>query len=226
MRGFELRFDGDPVLVAMSSQRILAFLALHDRSLIRTYVAETLWSDVSDHRAAGNLRSALWRLGELGRRAVLAIGKHLQLAADMAVDVREADRAAARLTAGIVTGDQVPDRSLFEGELLPGWYDDWVSDRREQYRQRGLHALEQLCELLTAAGRHCEAVQAGVAAVSGDPLRESAHRALIAAHIAEGNVGEAFRQYDRFSQLLRRELGVRPTDTLRGLVFRAAGAVV
>src|SRR5215471_13625701 len=93
MRGFELRVDGHTVPVAMSSQRVLAFLALHDRSLPRSYVAETLWADVCDRRAAGNLRSALWRLGELGRQTVEAVGRHLRLGADMTVDVREADAA-------------------------------------------------------------------------------------------------------------------------------------
>jgi DNA-binding SARP family transcriptional activator len=218
MRGFELRVDGRTVPVAMSSQRVLAFLALHDRSLPRSYVAETLWADVGDSRAAGNLRSALWRLGELGRQTVWAIGRQLQLAADMAVDVQEADHAAARLAAGRVASGEAPDRSLFEGELLPGWCEDWVSDRREQCRQRGLHALEQLCEVLTAEGRYCQAVQAGMAAVAGDPLRESAQRALIAAHLAEGNAGEAVRQFERFERVLRYELGLAPSEPLRMLI--------
>jgi DNA-binding SARP family transcriptional activator len=218
MGGFELRLDGTIVPVAMSSQRLLAFLALRERPQPRTYVAETLWPDVSERRAAGNLRSALWRLGDLGRPTVVAVGRHLQLAAGLAVDVREADRAAARLADGLAAGGQMPNRSLFEGELLPGWWEDWVAEHRECCRQRSLHALEQLSELLTAAGRYCEAVQAGIAAVAGDPLRESAHRALIAAHLAEGNAGEAVRQFEWFERFLRDELGLQPSERLTALI--------
>jgi DNA-binding SARP family transcriptional activator len=218
MRGFELRWNDRIVELAMSSQRVLALLALHDRSLPRGYVAETLWTDVPDQRAAGNLRSALWRLREVGRQTVVARGSQLHLSLDVKVDVREAELVAAQLVSGTLATALVLDPAIFEGELLPGWCEEWVVDRREQCRQRGLHALERLCGLLTSAGRYCDAIQAGLAAISADPLRESAHRALINAYLAEGNVSEAVRQYERFDQLLMRDLGLRPTETLRQLL--------
>ena len=73
------------------------------------------------------------------------------------------------------------------GELLPHWYDDWVVIERERFRQLRLHALDALCESLAAAGRYAAAVEAGRASVAAEPLRESAHRLLIQAHLAEGN---------------------------------------
>jgi DNA-binding SARP family transcriptional activator len=65
---------------------------------------------------------------------------------------------------------------------------------RERFRQLRLHALEALCRRLTGDGLHAEAVDAGIAAIAAEPLRESAHRALMSAHVAEGNRGEAMRQ--------------------------------
>ena len=47
------------------------------------------------------------------------------------------------------------------GELLPGWYDDWVIAAREAFRQLRLHALETLCLWLIDGGSHALAVQAG-----------------------------------------------------------------
>ena len=41
-------------------------------------------------------------------------------------------------------------------------------------------------ERLAEAGRFGEATEAGLASIRDDPLRESARRALIAAHLAEG----------------------------------------
>jgi DNA-binding SARP family transcriptional activator len=57
--------------------------------------------------------------------------------------------------------------------------------------------------------------------VSAEPLRESAHRALIAAHLREANYGEAIAQYERCYILLRDELGVAPSPCLRDLIQTA-----
>ena len=67
---FELHCDGEPVELPLSAQRLLAFVALHDHRLLRVYVAGKLWSHVSEERAAGNLRSSLWRLHRQGHRLV------------------------------------------------------------------------------------------------------------------------------------------------------------
>ena len=81
-----------------------------------------------------------------------------------------------------------------------------------------LHALERLCLNLSAQGQYAEATEAGLAAVASEPLRESAHRALIAAHLAEGNQGEALRQYHACCRLLRRDLDLPPSTVLDALV--------
>jgi DNA-binding SARP family transcriptional activator len=44
-----------------------------------------------------------------------------------------------------------------------------------------------------------------------DPLRESAHRVVARVHLAEGNVGEAIRQFERCRQVLANEFGILPT---------------
>jgi DNA-binding SARP family transcriptional activator len=66
---------------------------------------------------------------------------------------------------------------------------------RERFHQLRIHALESLCDQLAASRRYVQAEQAGLAAISGEPLRESAHRALIRVYLREGNRGEAIRQY-------------------------------
>jgi DNA-binding SARP family transcriptional activator len=54
--------------------------------------------------------------------------------------------------------------------------------------------------------------------VSADPLRESANRVLIEAHLAEGNLVEARRAYERYRDSVSRELGVEPGEQLASLV--------
>ena len=57
-----------------------------------------------------------------------------------------------------------------------------------------------------------------------EPLRESPRAALIRVHIAEGNISEALREFARYGELLKLELGVEPTERLRALAA-ALGAI-
>ena len=84
-------------------------------------------------------------------------------------------------------------------------------------RQRMLHALEALSRAMTAVGRYGEAVDAAMIAISVEPLRESAQRALLEAHLAESNLIEARRDFATYRNLVRRELGVEPSVELADL---------
>src|SRR5687768_17351896 len=95
--GFELRCDGQPVTLPSSAQRVVAFLALHDRPLLRSYVCGSLWLETTEDRARGNLRSALWRIHRPGLALIEALGSQLRLCPHVAVDVRELERIARRL---------------------------------------------------------------------------------------------------------------------------------
>lgn len=218
--GFELTCDGRPVALTITVQRLLAFLALCDRPLRRVYAAGRLWTDATQRRASASLRSTLWRLGQLGQPLVQASGTHLSLASNVLVDVRRAHGLVRRLIdPADGCKELVVDVRALSGDVLPDWYDDWVIVERERFRQLRLHGLESLCMRLTSTRRFAEAVEAGMAAVSAEPLRESAQRVLIAAYLAEGNFGEALHQYRRFTSLLRDELGVEPTEALSSLLW-------
>ena len=86
------------------------------------------------------------------------------------------------------------------------------------HRLARLHALEALCATLSDRHRYAEAVQAGLAAVAGEPLRESAHRTLIRAHVAAGNRGEALRQYATYRQLAMETFGIGPSPEMEAMV--------
>jgi DNA-binding SARP family transcriptional activator len=129
------------------------------------------------------------------------------------VDLHLTEQWATRLIEGTATAhDLTISPSVADAlDLLPGFYDDWVFMERERIRQRILHALEALSQILAAAGRFADAIEAAMLATSAEPLRESAQRALIRAHIAEGNLTEACRSYRAYHALVHRELGVAPS---------------
>jgi DNA-binding SARP family transcriptional activator len=212
---FELRCGSEPIALPLSAQRLLAFVALHDRPLRRIFVAGTLWADTTDERAAGSLRSALWRLRRSGHQLVDASSSHVRLAAGVDVDVQRAARLAHRLIDGsAATNGETPPGA----ELLPGWYEDWVVLERERLRQLLLHAFEALAERRIATGDLGHALEAALAIVRYEPLRESAHRLVIRIHLAEGNGCEALRQYELCRRLLRDRVGLRPSRDLDDLV--------
>jgi DNA-binding SARP family transcriptional activator len=231
LTGFSVTADGVPIAIPTSVQRLVAFVALHERPIVRSHVAGVLWLDVSDERAMGNLRSALWRLHRLRVCLLETVGSDVGLACDVGVDLHDMMRAARRLLGGdLVEADAQTDELHSAGEVLPDWSDDWVLIERERFRQLRLHALERLCERFTEERAFGRAIDAGLAAVDTEPLRESAHRTLIRAYIAEGNPVEAIRQFRLFERLMYEELGLAPSIEMRDLmtglpVDRAAPAL-
>jgi DNA-binding SARP family transcriptional activator len=199
-------------------QRLVAHLCLSLRPA-RNAAAGHLWPDVPEAQAHGSLRSALWRLNKVAPGLIEVSGSALRLAAGVRVDVRELNDWAQRAIAPPVGADDVavPDAALL-GDLLPGWYDEWVLLERERLRQLRMQALEAVAARLAFLGRHCEALEAAYAAVRAEPLRESAHRTVVRVHLAQGNLAEALRAYDFFRTLVHEELGVPPTEQMSRLV--------
>ena len=221
LRGFDLRVDGAGVAVPMATQRVVAFLAVHGRPVLRPYVAASLWMDASEERAQASLRSAVWRLGQVDHSVIVSSNGTLGLHKSLAIDLRNSIAIAEGALSSPTWEPAASDITCLSADLLPDWLDDWVLIERERFRQLRMHALEVASARLTAMGRFGPAVQAGLAAVNAEPLRESAHRVLIGAYIAEGNIGEARREYETFRALLHNELSLDPSaameDLIRGL---------
>ncbi len=222
LNGFRLVGPQGSVPLTQSAQRLLAFLALRGHEIHRSKLAGVLWPDASESRSRGSLRSTLWRLPDPGKEAVEALGETLKLAGRVSVDIGEARQLASRvIDPSIRLPKEEPiDRmvEVLSAELLPDWYEDWVLIEAERWRQLRLHALEVLAERLMAHERYAEAMLAALAAVDGEPLRESGHAILMRIHIAEDNRSEAIAEFDHYRRLLDGELGVEPTDRLGWLL--------
>jgi DNA-binding SARP family transcriptional activator len=200
--------DGGPV--PPNGQRLLAVLALLGRQS-RAHVAATLWPDIDDERASGRLDN-----GTLG------------LAEHVGVDAAELVALTGDLIKGTATDIDL-DRalSLLDGpELLVGWYDEWALRERDFVNQRRLHALEALVDRFIEQRRPREALHAARLATNLDPYRETAHRAMIRALLAEGNRASALRHLERYRSFVRAELGIDQLSdemqaTIGGLVDAA-----
>jgi len=212
--GLTLGCNGRPVQLPAGTQRLIALAAVLDRPIGREEAAALLWPETGRQRAAGNLRSAWWRAqqvldpGLLSDACVLRHGPQLQI-----------DLAAATAVAESLLDSPADGQLLLHcGDLLPGWYDDWVLMPQERFAQLRVTALINYAGDLLAEGRYARSIQAAVAAATADPLRDSAQAAVIRAHLARHDVATAMACYRAFRTRLRGELGVDPSAELRALI--------
>lgn len=205
--GFDLRQGAYVVDVPLSAQRVLGFVALNDRALPRSYVADSLWPDADEAQAHANLRTALWRL-PVKRHHVLKVTP-VDLALDPCVDVdtrtvHDAIRDYKR------TGVLPPPERLLDihGELLPGCWDYWVVFERERLRHAAVELLELSSRECLARGDFHLATMLSLSAVECDLLRESANLLNVRVRLAAGDVTGALRYARRYIELLRDDLGL------------------
>jgi DNA-binding SARP family transcriptional activator len=134
----------------------------------------------------------------------------MDLGADVDVDVRRlvAGSLAIMRAGQAASLDNAQAMIEEEGDLLPDWEDEWLLADRERLRQMRLHVLESVAEQLAGLGRFGLAMEVALAALRMDSLRESAHRTVISIHLAEGNISDARRAYDRCQRIMARDVGV------------------
>lgn len=222
---FVVLCNGDRMALPAESQRLVAFVSLHDVALDRTYLAGRLWCDTDEERARANLRSSLWRLRQIAGDLLLADGCSVALGPNVATDVRDLQRLSERVLGGRECDPSELDYRQFGHEFLPGWYEDWVVVERERMRQLCLHFLEAAADALSGARMFGAAIQALLTAIALDPLRESPQRQLMEVHLAEGNRSEAVRQYDDFARTLADEIGLEPSPAMRELLVKSGADV-
>lgn len=228
LRDFELRIGDDTIEVAPASQRLLGFLALQAGAVRRSYAGGMLWLDASDSKASACLRSAIWRVPHRGGAPLLETSaSHVGLGTHVRVDLYDAIARAHEildaLPGVLLTPGAMASAELLGADLLVGWYDDWVVMERERFRQIRLHALDRLGEHLLEHGSYPAALEVGLTAVDAEPLHETSHRLIVRTHLAEGNLGEALRQYRSYARYLDAELGARPSAAMRALLADALG---
>jgi len=218
---FGVSIDHARVDISPIPARILAYLALQPGGVRRSRLARVLWTKVPHARALGNLRSALWRLPSDVRDAVAESGPSLRLADDVVCDL-------GPLRLGVApTSGALPEVLgwAWRDELLAGWYDDWVLAAREAFQARRAGVLEELATTSSAAGRGSDALMFATLAVGAQPLRESAHRALLRAHLELGHQSEAEQLYREFARMLHHELGVRPSSETSAVMTDTRSAI-
>jgi DNA-binding SARP family transcriptional activator len=226
---FTAQKNGQPLngLDASKDQELLSYLLIHrERHHSREALATLLWGDSSTEKSKKYLRQSLWHLqtvlesNEQDRSYPLLVEHDwlkLNPRSEVGSDVAEFERAftdaqgiaGAQLDSG--RADVLRNAvETYRGDLLTGWYQDWILFERERLQNMYLMMLDKLICYSDHHRAH-EAAQIFAATVLGyEPARERTHRQLMSSYYLAGDRTAALRQYDRCVAALKEELGVRP----------------
>ena len=214
-------------LEATKDQELLSYLLIHrDRPHSREALAALLWGDTSTEKSKKYLRQALWHLhaalnSDQGNNSEVLMVDHdwlsLNPCSNLWTDVADFERAFS--AAEGVPGRQLDaDKArglkdavtLYNEDLLPGYYQDWILFERERLQNMYLLMLDKLIVYLQFRGEYEVAQGYGATILRYDPARERTHRQLMHLYSLAGDRTSALRQFERCAQALKQELGVKP----------------
>lgn len=102
--------------------------------------------------------------------------------------------------------------ALYQGPYLQEFpYEEWATQERTRLLNRYLRTAERLARSLTREEAWEEAVDVCHTLLAHDDCWEPAYQMLMTAYARLGNRSQALRTYRRCSDVLRDELGVKPT---------------
>jgi DNA-binding SARP family transcriptional activator len=198
----------------------------------RQQVAFLFWPDTSEAQARNNLRQTLHQLrGELPNAdRFLDVGPgtlRWRLDSPFSLDVADFEEEVSKADTAERTANQAALQTaleqattLYQGDLMPSCYDEWILPERERLHEKYLRVLERLVRLLEEQRDYGAAIQYAQQLLRHDPLLESTYLYLMRLHTLSHNRAAALRTYHACTTALERELGVQPGPAIRAAYER------
>ena len=218
---FEVKDKQQSIQIASRpAQSLFAYLILNARvAHRREKLAGILWPDSLEETARDNLRHALWRL----RKALPSRPKtEYLLADDLSISFNPSaeywfDAAELEKLSEQASADELMAvLSQYQGELLPGFYDEWIVLNREHLYSVFEHRTARLMSLLQEEKRWLDILDWGERWIKLGQKPEPAYRALMSAHAAKGDMSKVAATYERCVKSLK-EFGIEPSAQTRAL---------
>ncbi len=233
--GFRVEANGEVVQLSGSrtARSLLAYLLLSpDRQHLRSKLAGMYWPEQSESVARERLRSVLYRIGksfdESGVPVLDQAREWIGISAevDVWVDATEFRSLIARAQAsgnGATELQQATD--LYQGEFMPGHYEDWVFEEQQALHGSQVAALRQLLSLRESDGQFDRALLVAKRMVAMDFLDEGAHRHIMRLSALLRRPEDALRQYREVRRTLKHQLGAEPAPATAQLAADIASHV-
>jgi DNA-binding SARP family transcriptional activator/tetratricopeptide (TPR) repeat protein len=210
-------------LPSRPAQSLLAYLALNAGvTHRREKLANLLWPEATESNARSYLRQALWRIRKSLQSASLSWEDYLQISD---ISVTFDDQSDYWLDADLLleTTEAQPLEEvtesirLYRGELLPGFYEEWIVLERQRLQATYHQKMNLLLESLIQARQWDEALNWGEQWIRLDYSPEPAFRALMRAHAGMGDQTMVSATYQRCTEALNHELGLEPSPETQRL---------
>ncbi|MCS7065422.1 MAG: tetratricopeptide repeat protein, partial [Fimbriimonadales bacterium] len=221
---------GDTVLTRFRTQHtaaLLGYLAFHlNQAHPREVLIDMLWQDADPTVGRHNLSMALSFLrGQLQTESdtPILLTTHQTVQLNPVLFVVDVHQFTTLLQQADTASETEPIEllsqtvNLYQGELLRGFYQDWILPQAVRLEEQFVRAVHRLMRLLEQGGQREQALAVGLNALTHIPLHEGTHLEVMRLQIALGQPENALRQYDYCRQLLQEQLGASPSDALREL---------
>ncbi len=223
--GLSCKLNGREVILAPKAASLLGYLLYFSETpQTRDLLAGRFWYDCSDSVARKRLSNTLWKIQSESKKVV---GHELLATTTALIQVAPNCKVTSDISAlrnrqldNVADQDEY-NRNLVEsytGDLLEGYYDDWILAERHRIREDYLVALQNLVEKCKASSRYDQALQYVSKLVADDGLNEAWYREAAKLHAIAGRVPEAVHQYDVCTRIFLKELGVKPSATFTELI--------
>lgn len=209
----DIRWDDQPLPTPATrkAQSLLAYLVMNrSRPQLRDHLVDQFWGEQPEHKARRSLATALWHIRRcLPTEQFIQSDAHtVQFVAqgDLWLDVDECESALSANDLSILQRGI----TLYRGDFLDGFYDDWVINERYRLQSLFLEGLARLIVGYEGTGNPQAALATALRLLECDPLREDAHRAAMRAYCQLGQRNAALQQYARCRAIVQEELGAEP----------------
>jgi DNA-binding SARP family transcriptional activator len=196
-RSAEIRLT--PILEVLLAYLLLFRQRCHPREIL----IDLFWGEQSQEQARHYLSTVLWRLrrlleppgGPRGTYLTTTTAGHVGLncESDYWLDVEAFERPLSRILTRSPPLLEANDAQELEqalqfytGDLLEGFYDDWVLRERERLRALYLHCLAQLMRYYRQQHAYEKSLACGQQILNYDPLREEIHREMMRLYLESG----------------------------------------
>lgn len=193
------------------------------RDISKEELLDTLWAEDDPDRAIRQLYNGIYyirkALGDYGiDRDLIHINSnyHLRLG-QVKWDVQRFHQLEkAGLPESIEELAQLA--GLYIGDYLEGDYYAWADLEREQLRRLHLQCLIKLAQKLVEEHKWDRAESYLLKAYHQDPYEEDITELLLKLYIQTGNYNNASRHYNSYADLVKEELGIKPSAKILELV--------
>lgn len=198
---------------------LFAFLALNREPCSRTKILDLLWDDVPEQKARDSLRSLLYAMRQtLGdylivTRQIICLNRQLPYWLDVEIFTSLPERLEHQ---EIYLWSEV--LRLHGQEFMDGFqiahapsFDDWLSNQREQLRNRAITGWRQIVNRQWDEQQFEEAILSNQQLLLLAPWNEEAHRQHMQILAASGQRSAALAHYEICRQQLHDELDILPS---------------